>query len=371
MKKNAVFITTVNHNVGDDFVREGLKFLLKRFFHGHELSFENIHKHSPITSRFGFENWRRNKKAKKIDKRLPLWFGKDRIMQADLVVQSGAPVYWCHDAVKSHCCENEWFSPLIRRRLAQNKNAQLLNLAAGSCQTYFSDGSEFCTACNNYIKEFYDLSSVTTLRDKVASNILQNIGLRAPVIPCSSIFAVDEYDINESSADYVVVNYMPMAAHYDFGQQINTAQWRDTFSRFYYHIKKKERVVFSCHDAAEKEAALTIDPHADIFFTENDFLAYMKFYSHAKFGIMNRVHGAFMIAEFGRPSFVIGNDTRARMVEEIGLQSAFVHDVSFDLLVQQASFLGAGGDSYRDRFQVIKEAALTDYMDAFSALDQR
>ena len=370
MKKNAVFITTVNHNVGDDFVREGLKYLLKQFFEGHELSFESIHKHSPITSRYGFENWRRNKKAKKIDRRLPLWLSKDRILQADLVVQSGAPVYWCHHAVKSHCCENEWFTPLIRRRFARNKNAHLLNLAAGSCQTYFSNGDEFCSACNNYIKEFYDLSSVTTLRDSVASNILHHIGLQAPLIPCSSIFSVDEHGIEKNSADYVVVNYMPMAAHYDFGQNIDTAHWRDTFSRFYFQLKKRERVVFSCHDAAEKDAALTIDPDAEIFFAENDFLAYMKFYSRAKYGIMNRVHGAFMMAAFGRPSFVIGNDTRARMVEEIGLQSAFVHDVSFDLLMQQNAVLSSGGDSYRDRFQVIKEKAFTDYMAAFSVLDR-
>ncbi len=368
-KINTTFITTVDHNVGDDFVREGLKYLLKRCFKGAALHFENIHKHSPITSRFGFEKRKNLKKANKIDRRMPLWMTKDRILQADIVIQSGAPVYWCHDAVKSHCYQNEWFSPLIRRRFLRNKNARLLNLAAGSCQTYFSDGSEFCPACNAYIQEFYDLAAVTTLRDKVAANILHNIGLHAPLVPCSSIFAPDEYGLKRGEGDYAVVNYMPLAAHYDFGQNIDARQWRDIFSRFYFELKKEERVVFACHDLNEKKAALSIDPNADIFFAENDFVAYMKFYSRAKFGVMNRVHGAFMIAAFGRPSFVIGNDTRARMVEEIGLQSAFVHDVSFDLLMQKKTYLQKGGDSYRDRFAAIKEKAYAGYLNALAILE--
>jgi hypothetical protein len=369
MKKiSTAFITTVDHNVGDDFVREGLKYVLKRRFDDANVEFENIHKHAPITSRFGFEKWRNQKKSNRLDKRLPLWLSKDRILNADLVVQSGAPVYWCHDAVKSHCFQNEWFTPLIRRRLAKNENAKLLNIAAGSCQTFYSDGSEFCEMCNEYIKEFYDLSTVTTLRDKIALNVFKAIDLQAPLIPCSSIFAPDEYNLKAGDAEYVVINYMPMAAHYDFGQNINTTQWKTEFKKFYEQIKETERVVFSCHDENEKEAALTIDANADIFMAPNDFLAYMKFYSRAKYGIMNRVHGAFMMAAFGRPSFVIGNDTRARMVEEIGLQSAFVHDVSAEDLLQHASDFSKAGVTFRDRFMAIKEKAFVDYMDAFAPL---
>ena len=342
--------------------------MLRRFFKKANIEFESIHKHAPITSRFGFEHWRNQKKSSRIDNRLPLWLNKDRILQADLVVQSGAPVYWCHDSVKSHCWQNEWFTPLIRRRLEKNKNAGLLNLAAGSCQTFFSDGSEFCANCHDYVREFYDLSSVTTLRDKVALNIFEALGLKAPLIPCSSIFAVDEHNLAGGDADYVVVNYMPMAAHYDFGQNINTAQWKNEFQKFYNQIKKTEQVIFACHDASEKAAALTIDPNAEIFFASNDFLAYMKFYAGAKYGIMNRVHGAFMMAAFGRPSFVIGNDTRARMVEEIGLQAAFVHDVSAATLMQQVSNLAKDSGKFRDQFLALKEKALADYMNAFASL---
>ena len=120
MKKIA-FITTVNHNIGDDYVREGLKFLLNEYFKNEKLEFVNIHKHSPIPSRNGFEWFRYYRLSKIIDEMLPLSITKDKILDSDLIVQSGAPVYWCHDSISSHCSENEWYGPLIRRRLQKIK----------------------------------------------------------------------------------------------------------------------------------------------------------------------------------------------------------------------------------------------------------
>ena len=58
------FITTIDHNVGDDFVREGIKYLLRQIFKGKELSFQYIHKHSPITVRHGFEFFKNVKISK-------------------------------------------------------------------------------------------------------------------------------------------------------------------------------------------------------------------------------------------------------------------------------------------------------------------
>ena len=94
----------------------------------------------------------------------------------------------------------------------------------------------------------------------------------------------------------------------------------------------------------------------------------MKFYAKAKFGIMNRVHGAFLMASYEKPSIVIGNDTRARMAAEIGLKHYFVNDVDIDLLRNEYEFLKNGGDGFAERFRLIKEKAFADYMKAFSKL---
>jgi len=243
-----------------------------------------------------------------------------------------------------------------------------LNLGAGTCQKYHSDGSEFCESCNDYIKEFYQLSEVTTVRDSLAKVVFSNIGIDVPVIPCSSIFAIDEHNLKNEGEDYVVVSYMKGGAHYAFGQKIDIEKWEREFKKFYFELKEKEKVIVACHNQKEVDEALEFDPKANIFYVKDDYLEYMKFYSKAKFGIMNRVHGAFIMASYGKPSIVIGNDSRARMPEEIGLKHYFVNDVDCDLLNKEYDFLKNGAGNFKKRFQVIKEKALNDYMKILSVL---
>jgi hypothetical protein len=362
-------ITTVNHNVGDDFVREGLMYLMRQRFNNKDIQFLQIHKHSPITVRDGFEFIRNRYVSDVLDSILPLGIGKDKILEADLVIQSGAPVYWCHSDDNNHCSKNEWYKPLIKRRFLKNKKAKLANLAAGTCQKYHSDGKEFlnCTPDLDYMKEFYNLSSVTTVRDTLAKNIFKLMNIDVPVIPCSSIFAIDEHGLKRQAAEYVVINYMEGGAHYTFGQNIDKEKWRKEFTKFYNKIKTQENVVFACHNEKEVKEAKAIDPSAKIFFS-TDFLEYMKFYSKAKFGIVNRVHSAFLMGSYGIPGTIIGNDTRARMGYEIGLESAFVNDADFDYLMSKYELLKTQGENYQEKFKLIKAKAYQDYMKAFEGL---
>jgi len=367
-------ITTVNHNIGDDFVREGIKYLMKQYFKSkgfsENIEFQNIHKHSPITTRYGFEWFRNLKFSRYVDKVLPKSFTRDRILEADIIIQSGAPVYWCHDEGGGHCYNNEWYKPLIKERFLKNKNAIFLNLAAGTCQRYYSDGNEFCENCKVYIKELYELCKVTTVRDTLAKIVLERLGLSVPVIPCSSIFAIDEYGIKNSGEEYVVVNYMKGGGHYTFGQNIDFKKYKDEFNKFYFDLKKKENVIISCHNQKEVKEALELDPNANIFYKKNDYLEYMKFYSKAKFGIMNRIHGAFMIASFGKPSIIIGSDSRARMAEEIGLRSYFVNEINYKILMDEYEFLKSDATNYAIKLKKIKNKAFNDYMKELMKLEQ-
>ena len=144
---------------------------------------------------------------------------------------------------------------------------------------------------------------------------------------------------------------MKGGSHFTFGQKIDFGKWEEEFKKFYFELKKKERIIFSCHNQKEVDEALELDPDAEIFFEKDDYLKFMKFYSKAKFGIMNRVHGAFLMASFGKPSVVIGNDSRARMPEEIGLRHYFVNDVDYDVLNKEYEFLASGADNYSERFK--------------------
>lgn len=363
------FITTVDHNVGDDFVREGIKYLLRRVLNKEELVFQSIHKHSPITVRHGFEKFKDFKISKfpfpsqKLDVLLPLNWTKDKILEADLVVQSGAPVYWCHREPNSHCADNEWYNVLIRRRFLKNHKAKLLNIAAGTCQEFYSDGHEFkeCAKDISYIKEFYSTAALTTVRDKLAQNILNSLGLFPELIPCSSIFAVDEYNLRPQEKKYLIINYMKLGGHYSFGNEIKSNEWFNELNKFYDYVKDKEDVLFVCHNKNEISEAKKIDPKAKVFFS-NNFLDYIKIYGEAKYGIMNRVHGAFLIASYGAPSFVVGNDSRATMVREIGLESVFINDVDSTMLIDKYESMKNDNGNYQRKFSEIKKKAYDDYI---------
>jgi hypothetical protein len=323
----AALITTLHHNVGDDFVREGILFLLRRVWKTvHPLP---IHKHMPISAR---ERWtwvaRPAPKAwlerlpghagprglRWLD-RLPVRRAGDRILAADVVVQCGAPIYWCH--APHHCARNEWFRPLIRDRLQRMAApVPFVSLAGGTCQPYGSTGEEVaaCPGCARYIRAYQELAACNTVRDRLAQAILHRLGLDSPLIPCASLFAAEGLGIPAEEPQFVCLNYMPGAGHYDFLGEVDAARWEATFSRFCREVSQRSRCILVCHNAREVKAARRLDASIEVFHAQ-DPAACLRLYSRARFGIVNRVHAAFAMAGFGRPSFVIGTDSRARMAK--------------------------------------------------------
>ena len=362
------FITTLHHNVGDDFVREGLRYVLASCLPGTQLEFASIHKHAPISTRQGFE-WVRRKELSAMLDVLPLGLTRDRLLECNLLVQSGAPVYWCHRG-GHRCSQNEWYRPLMRRRYARiREEVPFLNLAAGSCQPYYSDGAEFWDYPEvlEYIRDLHDSARVTTVRDRLSQRLLSSLGLAAPLIPCASIFARDALEIEPRPAEFVALNFMRLGGHYDLNQNVRAARWEATFRRFYEYAKRQTRCVFICHDAKEVHQARRLDPHAEVLYSR-DYRDYMRAYAAASTGILNRVHGAFAISSFGRPAFVIGNDSRSTMVEEIGLRHGFVDDASFEQLVEEFEAGLNDRGEHRQRFDAIRARALADYQRALSWL---
>jgi len=366
--KNITFITTVNHNIGDDFVREGIIHVLTQKLKGHKLNIENIHKHSPVTSVYGRENIRNLRISMLVDPLFRLIGSKNRISDADILVQSGAPVYWCHPQTGGpHCADNEWFDPLVRKRFMPDRRGRpFLNLAGGSCQRYHSEGNEIenCHKCKSYIREFFDTCDLTILRDELARKMLNHAGKDAKVLPCPSIFARDRFGIKPEPGEFIVLNFMENAGHYTFGQEIDSKRWRNEFISIAQEASRIGRVVVACHTPQEKELAKTLIPNFERFLVPNDHIEFMKFYARAKWGIVNRVHGAFMMASFGKPAIVIGNDSRAKMIENLTLPSYYVNDVScvgIESLIEQAR---SRCDSYLEQIEEIRSSSQQAYYDA-------
>jgi hypothetical protein len=369
MTLHSAFITTVRHNVGDDFVRGGIQSLLAEAVRSAapeaqaEIKSLLIHKHSPITAVRGCSRIRSTRLSKLLDplaRRLHL---PDAISSADLLVQSGAPIYWHHPG-HSSCETNEWYEPLILKRYACLKRPiPLLNLAGGSCQRFHSDGSEFQTspAALDYIDDFFRRCSLTTLRDPLAQRILALAGHKAEVLPCTSIFARDHHTIEPRQGQTIVLNFMQHGGHYTFGQSIDSNAWQHRFAALAAAAQEIGPVVLACHNATEAALAAELFPSYERFLVPNDPVAFMQFYAGARFGIVNRVHAGFMLASLGKPVAVIGSDSRARMIELLDLPAYFVNDVP-DPQALLADLQDREGD-YKLRIEAIRSTARARYLE--------
>ena len=364
-------ITTIKHNVGDDFIREGAKYILTKYYNKQNLNFSYIHKHIPTTVRSGFEKLRSKKWSERIEKYIPIIPAFDKILQSEVVVQCGAPLYWYHPGITNCIDGNEWYEDLIKKRYDhQSGSKKLYNLAVGSCQKYDSDASEFLDTeakkVIDYIHEFYNITDVTTVRDTLAKKILNTAKCEPSIIPCSSLFAKDYYNIKKGNGKYAILNYMPNGGHFGFGQNIDGNKWNESFVKLHQKLSKYEEVKVVCHNLDEKNNTLKILPNADIFYSDN-YLDYLEFYSNSKFGIVNRIHSAYIIASYGKPILLVGADSRAKMAAEIDLESIFVNDASYEMLMDKYHELLLLENKYEDKMQYLKEKSLGAYLEALES----
>jgi len=374
-KTRVTIITTLEHNVGDDFVRDGIIFLLGKVLGSMELQF--IHKHLPITARPEF-TWLRSsglddrldrlsdrfslRATRRIDAILPLRPSTDRIRTADVLVQSGGPVFWANS--DGDCTGTEWWGPLIQRRWIQNEPRRpFLNLAGGTCQRYDSDASEFARLPQvlDHIRRFFDLTALTTVRDDLSVKVLRQAGREGVLLPCTSLFAVDMWNIKPAPGEYVVLNYMPAGGHYIFGQSIDSEQWERRFVALARRLAHRERVIMVCHNSKELAAARQLLPELEFFHSAN-YSDYLRLYSHARWGILNRVHGCFALASLGKPSAVIGSDSRSRMVRLLGLPEQFVNAATDEWLESTAEQLSGLSGSFSEHMVQLKAASAAVYV---------
>ena len=377
-------ITTINHNVGDDFVREGILFLLDRVLGDFEPRL--IHKHAPVTARVPFAKlydtkatlwWngfgkRMFEKGSKYLDRLPVIPLTDIILGSDLLVQSGAPVYWLTEQGGA-AYNNEWFGPLVRKRFDRlGGRVDFLNIGGGTCQPYFSDGSEILADAPSraYIKEFYDRCLVTTVRDTLSERIHEGLGLPAAKIPCPSLFAIDRLNIAAKPPEYIAVNFMKQGGHFELGQKIDPLVWEKTVVDFVEAVRRETPVLLVCHDEGERALAARLLPGVPVF-SGRTAREYLECYSKAVCYVGCRVHGGFATASFGTPAFVIGSDSRARMLGEIGLPNVFVKEATVDVLMDHYHDLVRNRDDYRERLAKVKSDASEAYAKALAVLADR
>jgi hypothetical protein len=364
-------ITTLDHNIGDDFIRTGVRRVVRERFSGKEIEFVSVNKHEPYTAYPGWHPVRLAALAKFLPRgkgTAARWIESllataaySRFEDCAAVIQCGAPVLW------PECHRCEWAEPLWHRIIGRlHERIPVLNLAAGSCYPWERQpatvedraDAKFLTAIHGYCR-------LTTVRDRLSHHLFDTLGLTVPHIPCSALLAADERKTETNGDGPVLINYMPGAGHYDFGQEVEAAAWEKTMRDLVARLTRRHKVAFLCHNEKEYKAAETIGKGLPRLFPKS-VPEYFAMAAGAKAGIFNRMHASVGLAGLGIPSVAIGTDTRLLMVEHIGLPCFYVKDAGTESLEEKLEGLLANRAQEKDRLLGLRRDTMRSYVEAVS-----
>jgi hypothetical protein len=341
------FLTTLDTNMGDDFIRDGIIYLLKKFLGKSNFELKIINKHDPYTL-FNIKIYGVNKQIRRIINKLvklypqifyrpaKLFRHRSVFDDCNFIIQSGAPVFWANKETGQNSLKSDWslafwkdVAPRVR-----NLGSPILNLAAGSCLKYGSSGEEIYE--NKKVSEFIRShilrnSDFLTVRDSCAKNIANKLGKEAKFLPCTSIFAAKNYNLKASpNGKFVVFNYMHGGGHfYARDKRISPKKWENISKKLIEKISKKYEVKMLCHSKQEVKDAKKIAPGKEILFFKKSEkqLSYLR---NALVGVCNRVHASMGIASLGIPSLTVTTDNRLSLISETGLSGGLITHFSGD-----------------------------------------
>lgn len=339
--KRIGLITTIDTNIGDDFIREGICRVLEEIFKNKSIEFVSVNKHKPYTA---YPKWHPIHLASFADN-LPVGknfvrrtanslfsaIGLSRFDNCDLIVQCGAPVFW------PNCSQNEWAKPLWNDVIGRLHNrVPVINLAAGSCYPWERQPSKIDMPQDEiYVKAILSYCRLTTARDRLSQELCNTLSHDVPLIPCCALLAGKGRISPVLKSGYILINYMVGGGHYDWHQEIDSSEWERTIKTLIARLSKWYKIALLCHDAQEFALTKKLDPKLPVFFPKSS-REYFECISGAMFAICNRMHASVAMAGLGIPSIAICTDTRLLMVSQIGLPIYYVKDVTPDVLEKEA-----------------------------------
>ncbi|PKN20618.1 MAG: hypothetical protein CVU71_02205 [Deltaproteobacteria bacterium HGW-Deltaproteobacteria-6] len=367
--KRIGLITTLDTNIGDDFIREGICRILREVFKGDEIEFVPVNKHNPFSV---YPFWHPihlrdalthipkipgKGLARRFIEFMAPKIGFSSFDSCDLIVQCGAPVFW------PNCSHNEWATPLwkdIAGRL--HESIPILNLAAGSCYPWERQPLIIDTPGDDkYLKAILGYCRLTTVRDHLSQRLCKTLSYEVPLIPCSAFLVGKGNILNVKQSGYILINYMSGGGHYAWDQEIDDRKWEDTVKTVIARLSKRHKMAFLCHD--EKEFALTkkINSELPVYFPKSP-REYLTLLSESAFAICNRMHASIALAGIGIPSIAVCTDTRLLMVSQIGLPTYYVKDVNADMLEEATENGINDGSIEKDRLLSLQNQVWDNYI---------
>lgn len=335
---NVGFITTVNTNIGDEFIRRGIENLIKSILEEYNYTINSIvvHKHNPYSIirkysilglLYRLPNFpQKNSLVKYLESKFA---GRQSVFsKVDIIIQSGAPVIWPN---ASENCEWKWLIwDCVLSQLSDK--ITILNLAAGACFPFIGSNEFSNSSDKEYVFKMGKLAKLTIVRDKLAEKLFKSVDIDVYRTTCAAFFVNKSLEKHPRGNKFFI-NYMEGGGHFEYNQKIDIELWRETFKSIINEFKDKIKIEFICHSSKEVDLAKSLDSSLKINFpkTVDD---YLKVISEGFIAVNNRLHASVAMASFLVPSISIGTDTRLYMIEEIGLKYYFIKEVNKEQLIR-------------------------------------
>jgi hypothetical protein len=315
-------MTTLDTNIGDDFIRDGIIHLLEEVLGRFNVAYINKHDSTSLFS------------ARADETKL---YG-DKFWDADLVVQCGAPVFW-HLGEAATPLTSEWYQWLWRDRIldANEKGERcpkFINLGAGSCSYWGQGAQPFLSSadCADFARSAVGRAALTVVRDPVAAEILQSLRLKHEILPCPAFLAALRHARKpkaEPEWPLIGLNLMELGGHFATDPSFEKDAWQRFCQQLIELLQSKGDVVLLAHDEVERKYLSSLDSQLRIVLPSS-YHEYHGVLRQLSLWIGNRVHGAVCAAGYGVPALILGNDTRARIGEYIGLKVLRSSDRDFE-----------------------------------------
>jgi hypothetical protein len=350
-------LTTLGRNVGDEFIREGVKAILDRLLASYVPLY--IDKHNPETL-FSVV----------VDEVLPC---ADKYFDCDIFIQCGAPVYWHFFDGQARSVVSEWHNWLWVQRVLNAKAKEhpwFINLGAGSCQPWGDDGNTFVDDpdCAHFARLAGARAEITIVRDAIAAQILSQLDVPFVELPCPAFLAATRHQPLRAMTGAIGVNLMPGGGHFELDIAFNQEKWQSEIKRFLNLLRKDQHIVFIAHDEEEAKFQASLAEKNERVFLSDNWRDYLDIYSTCSAVIANRVHGAVCAAGFGVPSIIIGNDSRAEIGRSIGLPVLRAAEMTADDLHARLMKLIQKRDEVSKRLQELRQVTLDRYIELLAKL---
>lgn len=343
MKYRIAYLSTYYENIGDDFIRLGISYLMDTVYKSNcsETHFSKSNNLSFYFSKHKFSHaprWQMGKLRRRINDKLfflliRVGFEKafyHRVQNSDVIVFAGTPLFFFNKDKFTFLKNMDWPNQFFDKILKWFPEKKIWALGVGSIY----EGKPEKLKINNideinFINKFdkaCELLIVRDLKTKQLFEVAKGNGTEVKYLSCPSIFAARKYGITRSDTTRtkrktVVLSYSEESANID-NDKTNALKCRQNALKHVYDflVKENYEIIFFAHNKVDRDLHKSLKkeyPKAICLKgTSKDFL---KLVAKVEMLVAWRVHGAMGAASVGCPAILLKTDSRAATTDIFGL----------------------------------------------------